>query len=278
MIYGNRLFDLLHEQAIREKTRNGECLLRRLSKGLKMAPEEGLEPSTPRLTAACSTIELLWNTNGRTMYKPELPPSISFHKNFGATPSQEPVYHPVFHQSRPAHQLAESDNCLLQPKRHRAISRQCRHQHDPLLPDDGAVRSGLGSGYGTINLTALVGQTAQRLVRAQPGTERPDAPGNRSQTIPPPEEMGNLCFGKRTISIYKPCIPSYSQAMVEGERTQPAPMRREKQTLIRKEKMPASRVKSAFPISNFQCPIQHSAAHSRVYPAIEIFYEPKPQR
>src|SRR4030095_2507188 len=25
-----------------------------------MAPEEGLEPSTPRLTAACSTIELLW--------------------------------------------------------------------------------------------------------------------------------------------------------------------------------------------------------------------------
>ena len=29
--------------------------------GEKMAPEEGLEPSTPRLTAACSTIELLWN-------------------------------------------------------------------------------------------------------------------------------------------------------------------------------------------------------------------------
>lgn len=26
-----------------------------------MAPEEGLEPSTTRLTAACSTIELLWN-------------------------------------------------------------------------------------------------------------------------------------------------------------------------------------------------------------------------
>ena len=27
-----------------------------------MAPEEGLEPSTSRLTAARSTIELLWNT------------------------------------------------------------------------------------------------------------------------------------------------------------------------------------------------------------------------
>ena len=27
-----------------------------------MAPEEGLEPSTHRLTADCSTIELLWNT------------------------------------------------------------------------------------------------------------------------------------------------------------------------------------------------------------------------
>src|SRR5690242_15325177 len=26
-----------------------------------MAPEEGLEPSTSRLTAACSTIELLWS-------------------------------------------------------------------------------------------------------------------------------------------------------------------------------------------------------------------------
>ena len=25
-----------------------------------MAPEVGLEPTTPRLTAACSTIELLW--------------------------------------------------------------------------------------------------------------------------------------------------------------------------------------------------------------------------
>ena len=29
-----------------------------------LAPEEGLEPSTSRLTAACSTIELLWNQTG----------------------------------------------------------------------------------------------------------------------------------------------------------------------------------------------------------------------
>src|SRR6185503_6879440 len=29
-----------------------------------MAPEVGLEPTTPRLTAACSTIELLWNPKG----------------------------------------------------------------------------------------------------------------------------------------------------------------------------------------------------------------------
>lgn len=37
-----------------------------------MAPEEGLEPSTTRLTAACSTIELLWNPDqvGRELYKP----------------------------------------------------------------------------------------------------------------------------------------------------------------------------------------------------------------
>jgi hypothetical protein len=31
------------------------------TQALKMAPEVGLEPTTPRLTAACSTIELLWN-------------------------------------------------------------------------------------------------------------------------------------------------------------------------------------------------------------------------
>lgn len=33
----------------------------------EMAPEVGLEPTTTRLTAACSTIELLWNLNGRTI-------------------------------------------------------------------------------------------------------------------------------------------------------------------------------------------------------------------
>ena len=31
----------------------------------KLAPEEGLEPSTHRLTADCSTIELLWNARRR---------------------------------------------------------------------------------------------------------------------------------------------------------------------------------------------------------------------
>ncbi len=31
----------------------------------KLAPEAGLEPATHRLTADCSTIELLWNPNGR---------------------------------------------------------------------------------------------------------------------------------------------------------------------------------------------------------------------
>jgi hypothetical protein len=30
----------------------------------KMAPEVGLEPTTDRLTADCSTIELLWNPEG----------------------------------------------------------------------------------------------------------------------------------------------------------------------------------------------------------------------
>src|SRR5271167_1490014 len=37
---------------------------------MKLAPEVGLEPTTTRLTAACSTIELLWNAKGRVIYKP----------------------------------------------------------------------------------------------------------------------------------------------------------------------------------------------------------------
>ncbi len=34
-----------------------------------MAPEVGLEPTTTRLTAACSTIELLWNAKRAAIYK-----------------------------------------------------------------------------------------------------------------------------------------------------------------------------------------------------------------
>ena len=36
---------------------------------LEMAPEAGLEPATLRLTAACSTIELLWNSKSREGYR-----------------------------------------------------------------------------------------------------------------------------------------------------------------------------------------------------------------
>jgi hypothetical protein len=48
----------------------------RISREFKLAPEEGLEPSTSRLTAARSTIELLWNqtdaqfTGRRAFVKP----------------------------------------------------------------------------------------------------------------------------------------------------------------------------------------------------------------
>lgn len=34
-----------------------------------MAPEVGLEPTTLRLTAACSTIELLWNSEEAGNYR-----------------------------------------------------------------------------------------------------------------------------------------------------------------------------------------------------------------
>lgn len=38
-----------------------------------MAPEVGLEPTTTRLTAACSTIELLWNKRPRNLLTDSIP-------------------------------------------------------------------------------------------------------------------------------------------------------------------------------------------------------------
>ena len=43
-----------------------------------LAPEAGLEPATHRLTADCSTIELLWNVNDRILYKSASIPSNGF--------------------------------------------------------------------------------------------------------------------------------------------------------------------------------------------------------
>jgi hypothetical protein len=40
-----------------------------------LAPETGLEPVTRRLTAGCSTIELLWNPEGGAIYKSTSLPS-----------------------------------------------------------------------------------------------------------------------------------------------------------------------------------------------------------
>src|SRR5437764_4285134 len=46
-----------------------------LQRLVRLAPEVGLEPTTHRLTADCSTIELLWNPNGRPIYKSLSTPS-----------------------------------------------------------------------------------------------------------------------------------------------------------------------------------------------------------
>src|SRR5260370_8515256 len=43
-----------------------------------MAPEVGLEPTTHRLTADCSTIELLWIPKGGVIYAAALPASNRF--------------------------------------------------------------------------------------------------------------------------------------------------------------------------------------------------------
>ena len=61
----------------------------------RMAPEVGLEPTTTRLTAACSTIELLWNTDpGLDLESPlisasrprELIPSFGIHHTHNRSP------------------------------------------------------------------------------------------------------------------------------------------------------------------------------------------------
>ena len=48
----------------------------------ELAPEVGLEPTTTRLTAACSTIELLWIAKGRVIYRPPSSRSNRFHRVF----------------------------------------------------------------------------------------------------------------------------------------------------------------------------------------------------
>jgi hypothetical protein len=48
----------------------------RTSQG-KLAPEAGLEPATRRLTAGCSTIELLWNPKSMPPVNPD--PSGPYH-------------------------------------------------------------------------------------------------------------------------------------------------------------------------------------------------------
>lgn len=45
---------------------------------IEVAPERGLEPLTRRLTAGCSTIELLWNSEGTKEYRYPLIASTDF--------------------------------------------------------------------------------------------------------------------------------------------------------------------------------------------------------
>jgi hypothetical protein len=63
-VVGHRAMQILGAISLCPSTRcarSGPFALRR------MAPEVGLEPTTDRLTADCSTIELLWNSNGRAL-------------------------------------------------------------------------------------------------------------------------------------------------------------------------------------------------------------------
>src|SRR6267154_2930614 len=71
---------LCNQLWLREKARR----TKKFGFGKEMAPEVGLEPTTSRLTAARSTIELLWNSVGRTIYKPPFTASNAFYPQLPA--------------------------------------------------------------------------------------------------------------------------------------------------------------------------------------------------
>jgi hypothetical protein len=80
--------------------------------GKKLAPEVGLEPTTHRLTADCSTIELLWNPNGRAIYKSNGAASNSFLENCIELRSRQgPDGQPLF-CLRPARRLPSIANLM----------------------------------------------------------------------------------------------------------------------------------------------------------------------
>ena len=80
---------------------------RRTPRHFQMAPEEGLEPSTTRLTAACSTIELLWNPQGAQCKE--------------TRPNASTVYSPA----RWPHQYSHSMSCD-RPQSHVTVMREMR--------------------------------------------------------------------------------------------------------------------------------------------------------
>ena len=73
----------------------------------KLAPEVGLEPTTSRLTAARSTIELLWNPKEMNVNKPANVASIGFHvkprwQGKPDTPPERRIHPAVSHLAHPA--------------------------------------------------------------------------------------------------------------------------------------------------------------------------------
>src|SRR5215471_12797498 len=59
----------------------------------KLAPEVGLEPTTHRLTADCSTIELLWNSGGRNVQTDCLPSQTIFSPSNPVKPRRQSQFH-----------------------------------------------------------------------------------------------------------------------------------------------------------------------------------------
>ena len=115
----------------------------------ELAPKVGLEPTTTRLTAACSTIELLWMPQGTLIYKRSPPASMVFRRCFIAAERSDtesnrpprPVTDTYIHsgQVHRAMLLCRSNRSRRGAAQGHENQRHDDHRQDGVGPQDGQI-------------------------------------------------------------------------------------------------------------------------------------------